>query len=136
LDQKLWDAVQQQHKCGEVPGLLNAGANPNITRFPADATPLFDAIAYGKGNNTECVRALVADPRTDVNAKLNTGVTPLQFAASYKDSGAIMELLKAPNLQKNYNGIHGWGDQYKNKTALEIAQFQGCQSCVDALSQI
>jgi len=133
--QLLYDS--EKGECKKVQDLLNAGADPNFTDGWG-SRPLHMATAPRRGF-TECVRALVTDSRTDVNVINHVGGTPLQYAAFNGYLDVIKELVKSPNLKKDYNGNDGWIGSYKNKTAREIAQQSikdgrhNCQECADLL---
>ena len=70
--------------------LLNAGADPNA-RDIFGRTSLHSAVA---ADAHSVIRLLLADPRTDLNAQMSNGATPLIIAARLDMHWTVLILLK------------------------------------------
>jgi ankyrin repeat protein len=83
-----WAAFKNETECVSL--LLEYEANPNARAHPSGWTPLHDA-AYS--NSPECIELLV-NKGARVDARANSGATPLCFAAQEDASGAALLLLQ------------------------------------------
>ncbi|KAK4209931.1 ankyrin repeat protein [Rhypophila decipiens] len=80
-----------------VTALLQAGGNPNVRQILTDRlfdqTPLTIA---SKNGHIDCVRALLADPRTDINLQGTRGRTALSYACHAGHKAIVAMLLSDP----------------------------------------
>ena len=83
-----WASFKNETEC--VALLLQYNADPNARAHPSGWTPLHDA-AYS--NSSECI-ALLSAKGAQVDAKANSGATPLCFAAQEDASEAARFLLE------------------------------------------
>lgn len=83
--------------------LLGLGANPNAAGY-RNKTALLDAVTlWAAPKDNEILMALLADPRTDLNAADEDGVTALKSAVKDGDTDLVKVLLAAPGLDVNVN---------------------------------
>ncbi|RDW81501.1 uncharacterized protein DSM5745_05058 [Aspergillus mulundensis] len=99
-----------------VPFLLARGADPRI------GLPLHAAVWLDIG----AVQPLLADPRTEVNARDRQGRTALSHAAENHRDGAVEALLRHPNIDVDIKDGDGM-------TAANIAEREGWHDIVDLL---
>lgn len=105
-----------------VDGLLVAGADPNT----ADArgnTPLMGAIFRGE---EAIVQRLLADPRTEVDARNAAGQTAVMFAAMF-DRTAVIDLLQAHGADLDLADASG-------RTAEHVARQQGNHALAERIA--
>lgn len=102
LDVALFWAAEQGHGA-VVDALLRAGANPNV-QVSDKRTGL---VIAAKNGHSECVRILLSDARTEINAKGDRGRTALAFACRTGHDDIVEMLLSREDCDANSPGDSG-----------------------------
>ncbi|KAM7192205.1 hypothetical protein V8F33_008479 [Rhypophila sp. PSN 637] len=94
-DALFWSAERGYPRIVTV--LLQAGGNPNVRQILTDR--LFDQTPItiaSKNGHIDCVRALLADPHTDINLQGTRGRTALSYACHAGHKAIVAMLLSDP----------------------------------------
>lgn len=103
LDRALFWAARMG-SAGSVDVLLKHGADPN-SRELYQHTPLTIASNHG---NMKAVEVLLADFRTDINAKGKSGRSSLSFAAANSHGEVFEALFRHPNCRVDHQDDNKW----------------------------
>ena len=102
-------------KAANVQTLLKRGADPNAQDGDGDTCLIYLPQVRAR---PEVYRALLADPRTDVNLANHAGETPLHLMAKWNTRPEIVEMLLAKGAELNARNHRGY-------TPLDVAQESG-----------